>query len=581
MRRFLLILPLAASVARASATPVDISTLPLSSLALSSAPWLAMEAGSEQHPPFYVGLHPLALARGAAPEPRVALPARLRALGDEQVAALRGALPRRRVELEGWPSPDDYGLPTWTFARWRPGPEEAWRWLDAASLSSAAVNAPLLPVEKRTWIAEDETAVFEDFLKLPELVDKPMFGDCVWTDEGGTRADGAWRPAIEREAWRTETAARLKDGQRRLCHATPQPARWNGRPLVMVLPVDNSGEAPRIEWPKEMRWVEDRKEAAMLKEIAPPSSPSHFIDTYREDVLALAGEAEAVFPASGRKLRFSRKNSSDPKNQLEDVADYLAERYRTLGLRVERQRFTWRGIPQSNVIAIIPGRRRGADNKPVLLADHFDTAYCEDIYEKEQRRVSAPGADDNATGTAALLAAAARLKDARPENDIWLVHLTGEEYPGDDLGARRFIEKLLGERREIAGLVLLDMIGHRNPGDGVFQENPGASPGSEELARLAVELSSGAVAPGMTPVLRRFDDERSYLYNTDGLLFAEAGYPVVLLNEHINRHENYGRPGHHRPGYHRSDDVSSGVDFEYAASIAELAIRLVERLAGA
>lgn len=32
---------------------------------------------------------------------------------------------------------------------------------------------------------------------------------------------------------------------------------------------------------------------------------------------------------------------------------------------------------------------------PVILADHFDTAYCQEIFEKTGNRVSAPGADDN------------------------------------------------------------------------------------------------------------------------------------------------------------------------------------------
>ena len=42
----------------------------------------------------------------------------------------------------------------------------------------------------------------------------------------------------------------------------------------------------------------------------------------------------------------------------------------------------------------------------------------------------------------------------------------------------------------------------------------------------------------MVPTLRPRFDDKSYLYNTDGLVFEEAGYPVLFLNEHINRWEN-------------------------------------------
>ena len=47
------------------------------------------------------------------------------------------------------------------------------------------------------------------------------------------------------------------------------------------------------------------------------------------------------------------------------------------------------------------------------------------------------------------------------------------------------------------------------------------------------------------PKLRPRFDSRSYLYNTDGLLFSDMGYPVILFNEHVNRLENLTRVGYH------------------------------------
>ena len=39
------------------------------------------------------------------------------------------------------------------------------------------------------------------------------------------------------------------------------------------------------------------------------------------------------------------------------------------------------------------------------------------------------------------------------------MHLTGEEFPGDDLGARHFLQTALANKQDFAGLVLADMIG--------------------------------------------------------------------------------------------------------------------------
>ena len=73
------------------------------------------------------------------------------------------------------------------------------------------------------------------------------------------------------------------------------------------------------------------------------------------------------------------------------------------------------------------------------MADHYDTAYMEDCYEKDRggsgARLAAAGADDNHSATAALMLGAPIFLElsraGRLACDIWLVHLTGEEFPSD------------------------------------------------------------------------------------------------------------------------------------------------------
>src|SRR5262249_16020806 len=80
-----------------------------------------------------------------------------------------------------------------------------------------------------------------------------------------------------------------------------------------------------------------------------------------------------------------------------------------------------------DLMVVIPGRAR---RRAVIMADHYDTAYMGDCYEKESgasgARLAAAGADDNHSATAALmLGAPAFLELSRQGQlacDIWLVH---------------------------------------------------------------------------------------------------------------------------------------------------------------
>ena len=158
---------------------------------------------------------------------------------------------------------------------------------------------------------------------------------------------------------------------------------------------------------------------------------------------------------------------------------------------------------ERNILVVIPGKNR---RQAVVLGDHYDTAYMEDIYEKGRggtgARLSANGADDNYSASATLLQAAPIFlklaKEGKLERDVWLIHLTGEEFPADCMGARNFCQSLIEKtvrlqlgpdtftdlsNTEIVGVYIMDMIGHNRENDqDVFQISPGKSAASLYLA---------------------------------------------------------------------------------------------------
>src|SRR5262249_27365493 len=143
------------------------------------------------------------------------------------------------------------------------------------------------------------------------------------------------------------------------------------------------------------------------------------------------------------------------------------------------------------------------------MADHYDTAYMFDRYDKDYggcgARLAACGADDNYSATASLMLAAPIFLELSRQGklgcDIWLVHLTGEEFPADCLGARAMAERIVqrtlrlrlpgGKFRDLSkttvrGLYVSDMIAHNHDLErDIFQISPGNDPGSMWLAYQA------------------------------------------------------------------------------------------------
>ena len=145
------------------------------------------------------------------------------------------------------------------------------------------------------------------------------------------------------------------------------------------------------------------------------------------------------------------------------------------------------------------------------MGDHYDTAYMEDHYGYghggKGPRLAAAGADDNHSATAALMlgrpdASWNSSRQGKLACDVWLVHLTGEEFPSDCMGARHLCQRLVERSLQAApaptaanaicpksrarGVYVLDMVAHNNDRDrDVFQICPGDSRQSLWLAYQA------------------------------------------------------------------------------------------------
>jgi Zn-dependent M28 family amino/carboxypeptidase len=278
---------------------------------------------------------------------------------------------------------------------------------------------------------------------------------------------------------------------------------------------------------------------------------------------------------------------------------------------------------ERNILVVIPGKNR---KQAVVFGDHYDTAYMEDIYDKARggsgARLSSKGADDNYSASSTLLQAAPIFikmsMEGKLERDVWLIHLTGEEFPADCMGARHFCQALieknmnltLGENKsvdlsdtEIVGVFVMDMIGHNRDNDqDIFQISPGKSAESLSLAyqahlanmiwnecthkwnrqteRLSLprgkrindseEIPAIARHLSLKGEVRTQYNPHSSIFNTDGQIFSDTGVPVVLFMENYDIN---------RTGYHDTKDTLENIDLDYGAAFAAIAIETVARVA--
>jgi hypothetical protein len=209
--------------------------------------------------------------------------------------------------------------------------------------------------------------------------------------------------------------------------------------------------------------------------------------------------------------------------------------------------FGWGGAVGENVVAIAPGQA-GRDGPVIVLTAHYDHLGIRDgqIYN---------GADDNASGVAALLVAAAELAGGpRPARPVVFVAFTGEE--AGRKGSKYYVqnEKYYPASRA-TGMINLDTVGRLGKGKLVIL---GAG-SAKEWSSLFEE----AARPLKLEIAVSMQD----LDSSDQKSFQEAGVPAVQLFT-----------GPHAD-YHRPTDTADKIDGKGLVKVATAARSVVFSLA--
>jgi bacterial leucyl aminopeptidase len=243
------------------------------------------------------------------------------------------------------------------------------------------------------------------------------------------------------------------------------------------------------------------------------------------------------------------------------------------GIVVTRHPFTYQGFNLQNIEAELPGE---ITNSFVLITAHLDSTAKSGAGEFDPASDPAPGSDDDASGIAAVMAAARALAGLQTKRSIRFVLFNAEEQ--GLVGSKEYARAQATQGVDIAAVFQMDMIGFRQQDEDLsrnFEVHTGfpAAPIVEESSRALAQLLHDVVAqvsPGLNPP-QIFPDFPGGFDPAEGRSdhspFQQRGYAACVTCEDFFVGPKPDSPqAEPNPNYHTETDQK--IDYNYAADIA-------------
>ena len=260
------------------------------------------------------------------------------------------------------------------------------------------------------------------------------------------------------------------------------------------------------------------------------------------------------------------------KEALAAAAAYIRSTLGRSGYAVQIQSFDSQGQTVQNIEVVLPGV--ALPEEIVVVGAHYDSV------------PGGPGANDNASGVAALLEMARLLAGTEPARTLRLVAFVNEEQPfsnTEQMGSRVYAERSRDNGEQIEAMISLETIGfytdqpdsqhypfpysYLYPDTGNFVGFVG-NLSSWHLVRKALGAfrastafpSEGVAAPGWITGVA-WSDHAS---------FWQAGYPAIMITDTA-----FFRYRH----YHRDTDTPDKLDYRSLARVTKGLVEVAARLA--
>ena len=246
--------------------------------------------------------------------------------------------------------------------------------------------------------------------------------------------------------------------------------------------------------------------------------------------------------------------------QLVAAADYLRKTLTKSGYDVRRHTYQVAGQACENLEAELRGTDKPDDI--LLIGAHYDSVQ------------GSPGANDNATGVAAMLVLARALAKTSPSCTLRFVAFTNEEPPffqSNQMGSRLYARRCRTNGEQILLMLSLETIGY-------YSDAPGSQrypfpfgffyPSTANFIAFVGNMENAPWVRRLLTAFRRhasFPSEGGALWEwipgvawSDHWSFWKEGYPAVMVTDTApNRY----------PHYHTAADTPDKVDFARMARV--------------
>lgn len=254
------------------------------------------------------------------------------------------------------------------------------------------------------------------------------------------------------------------------------------------------------------------------------------------------------------------------------AAEYLSKQYEKFGIKgIHGTQDYFQNVPaealinkkrkfesendSENVLAFIEGSEK--PDEIILVSSHYD-------HEGIKKGEIYHGADDNASGTTAVLEIAQAFANAKeagygPKRSILFMNFTGEER--GLLGSKYYVANPIYPLENIVAGLNIDMIGRVNK---EHENNPnyvyviGADRLSTELHTINESANKSSVNLDLDYKYNEDLDPNRFYFRSDHYNFAKNGIPIIFYFNGV--HEDY----------HKPTDTADKINYELLVKRAQL-----------
>jgi Zn-dependent M28 family amino/carboxypeptidase len=257
---------------------------------------------------------------------------------------------------------------------------------------------------------------------------------------------------------------------------------------------------------------------------------------------------------------------------LDRAAGYIEKVLAGAGLKTLRHSFNHNNY--HNIIAETGGT--GSPDEIIIIGAHYDTVWL------------SPGADDNASGVAAMLEMAHNLSGLKLEHTVRFVAFTNEEQPfaaSDEMGSMKYARLVQEQGENIVAMFSLEMLGYYSDEPGSQKYPPPLNwfyPDQANFIAFVSNIRSGRL---LWRSLREFRQHSAFpsqglimseklvpdIRRSDHASFWETGYAAVMVTDTAEFRNIH---------YHTVGDVIRTLDMGKMARVVEGLTLMIADLAG-